>query len=288
MTIFFKLRMFLLKKIVKIIAILLKGYNMKTISAKKIFFRIFVIFTLFLFAFLSPLCILTAKADGEIKSYYLINQNTSLIPKDQKIQGNIRLNSTYYVEATGKPNIDINGTVYRSVVYNGITGLVPSYALSKKSINNVQSPFFLFQSKLTIKSNGYDVFMLENINNTTTECRKLQNDEKLDFIAYSERDNYILARLSDNTVGFVGVTFCTPTVIYTPHPNPINPDDDNSLPSLTPDNPSADEKETSKATITRIILIITLCVVVVIVIFLIFKPTNSKRASAKKDDFYDF
>ena len=261
---------------------------MKKISVKNLILNAFIAFAI-LFVCSAPfIASHVAYAEGEIKSYYYIKQNTILIPEGQKINGNIQLNSTYYVEATGNPDVVINDITYRYVIYNGITGLVPSSALSKKSINNVTTPFFISNSKLTAYSEKEnDLLMFFNINSNKTECQKLKNNDKLDFIAYSENGTYILAKLADSTVGYVPKNFCSPTIIYTPNPNPINPDNETSLPGLTPDNPTAPTTSINKATITRVVLIITLCVVVVVVIFLLFKPTSKKKKSSV-DDFYDF
>ncbi len=247
---------------------------------------LFLIFAICFVCFFSATIQIVA-AEGEIKSYYLIKQNTFLIPEGQNIKGNIQLNATYYVEATGNPDVVINEVSYRYVSYNGITGLVPTTALSKKSINNISNPFFVSSSKLTANSSEDEVLMFSNIIDNQTNCRILPNNTKLDFIAYSENGKFMLVKLSDSTVGFVQKKYCSPTIIYTPHPNPINPDLDTTNPGLTPDNPTSPTTANNKATITRVILIITLCVVVVIVIFLLFKPT-SKKNKPIHDDFYDF
>lgn len=262
---------------------------MKNISLTKILYTLLFILAAFFTLFAPFINVQTLYADSQIKRYYYITQNTSMIPKDLPIKGNIGLNASYYVEATGEPDVIMNDIPYKYVIYNGITGLVQSSALSKKTINNIQSPFFISTSKLTVQAtnaNDY-VILFKNISDASSEIIKMQNNTKLDFIAYSEDGNYILARLADNNIGYVEKKFCTPTIIYTLHPNPINPDTEGKLPGLSPDNPAQNTNKTDKTAITRVILIITLCVVVVIVIFLLFKP-SSKKHTNKQNDFYDY
>lgn len=267
---------------------------MKTLfTIKKVILYILVLFAISFTLFAPIISSNIAQAETQIKSYYLITQNTILIPTGQNIngqnlKGNIQINSTYYVEATGNPNVELDGILYRKVIYNGISGLVQSSALSKKSINNVSNPFFISSSKLTIQSNEEDLFMYFNITDSQSNCLRLTNNTKLDFIAYSADGKYVFVKTPDNNVGFVLKKHCSPLIIYTPNPNPINPDMEGTLPNLTPDGSSKNETETSKATITRVILIITLCVIVVLVIFLLFKPVGHKRKTSAKDDFYDF
>lgn len=257
---------------------------MYTKFKKAFFINIFVIFAC-CFAVITPYFTHMVQAEGEIKRYYFITQNTILIPQGQNIIGNIQLNSTYYVQETGKPDVTINDIPYKYVVYNNITGLVQSSALSKKVIGNVSNPFFISKNKLTIQTTEEYVLMFFNINDDETNCKKLQNNTKLDFLAYSENGKYILAKLLDGTTGYVSKNYCTPTIVYTPHPNPINPDTELSLPDLSTDNKDTTPTKDNKATITRIILIVTLCVVMVVVIFLLFKPIGRKQST--KDDFYD-
>lgn len=260
---------------------------MNTKSKSIVLLNIFVLFVC-LFALIAQVWQpLSVHAEGEIKRYYYIVQNTIMITETSGIQGNLQLKSTYYVQATGNPDKTINDVTYRKVIYNGITGLVPTSALSKKSIDNISSPYFVSNNKLTIQTSGTHVLMFYNINDDDFEGRRLQNNTKLDFLAYSENGDYLLVKLADGIVGFVNESDCTPKVIFSPHPNPINPDNQPALPDLSPDGdndvvPSKD----NKATITRIILIVTLCVIVVVVIFLLFKPIGHKKTS--KDDFYDF
>ncbi len=261
---------------------------MNKLSLKYLFFYFFIFITLVFVCCSTLMANNVVFAEDNIKSYFLIKQNTLMIPQGQNIRGNIQLNATYYVQATGNPDVVINDVTYRYVAYNGITGLVPSSDLSKKSINNISNPFFVSSSKLTASSTNEDeLLMIFNLNDSETNCRKIKNNDKLDFIAYSENGSYILAKLSDATIGYIPKRHCSPTIIYTPHPNPVNPDAENSNTNLTPDNPEKTPASVNKATITRVILIITLCVVVVVVIFLLFKPTSSKRRAAK-DDFYDY
>lgn len=262
---------------------------MNKIPLKYLFFNFLVIITLIFVCTTTVIANNFVFAEDNIKSYFLIKQNTLMIPQGQNIRGNIQLNATYYVQATGNPDVVINDVTYRYVAYNGVTGLVPSSDLSKKSINNISNPFFTSNSKLTASSTNEDeLLMIFNLNDSETNCRKIKNNEKLDFIAYSENGSYILAKLTDSTIGYIPKRHCTPTIIYTPHPNPINPDaDKDTNTNLTPENPANTPASINKATVTRIILIVTLCVVVVVVIFLLFKPTSSKRRAAK-DDFYDF
>lgn len=259
---------------------------MNTKSIKMIFLNLFVLFAC-LFATIIPFVKCEPIfAEGETKRYYYIVQNTILIPEGQSIKGNIQLNSTYYVQTTGNPDVVINDVSYRYVIYNGITGLVQSSSLSKKSIDNISNPYFVSQNKLTVETTDDYALMFFNINDEQINCRKIQNNTKLDFLAYSENGKYVLCKLSDGAIGFIQKSYCTPTIIYTPHPNPINPDTEIELPNLSPDGSNATPVKDNKATITRIILIVTLCVIVVIVIFLLFKPTGKRRA--QKDDFYDF
>ncbi len=261
---------------------------MKTISLKTLLFNLIILLAITIVILLTCIQFSHIYADGQIKRYYYILQNTSMILDSQPLKGNIQLNASYYVEATGNPDVIINDISYKIVIYNGITGRVQSNALSKKTIDNIQTPFFISNSKLTAQSQD-EILMFDNIVDNKSTTTKLANNTKLDFIAYSESGEYILARLSDNTIGFVKKNFCTPTIIYSPHPNPINPDTEINNPSLTPDNPTQETKTPNKATITRIVLIITLCVVVVIVIFLLFKPSGNKhKPSAKESDFYDY
>ncbi len=259
---------------------------MKTISFKTIFLNIFVIFAI-IFTFSMPfLSTQNVFAEEQIKRYYYIVQNTYLIPEGQEIKGNIQLNASYYVQATGNPSVVINDIAYNYVIYNGITGKVPIASLSKKTIDNVYTPYFISSSKLTVNSDS-EIWMFYNIDDESTRCLRLANNSKLDFIAYSEKGDYILAKYTNGTVGFVKKNLCTPTIIYSPHPNPINPDTTNSTPNFTPDGNTQDTKKMDKAAITRIILIVTLCVVAVVVIFLLFKPSGNKR-KVSKDDFYDY
>lgn len=259
---------------------------MKSISFKTILLFIFVVFAI-VFSFAMPfLNTQNIFAEEQIKRYYYILQNTILITEEQNLTGNIQLTASYYVQATGKPSVVINDVAYNYVIYNGIMGRVPCAALSKKTIDNVSTPYFISSNKLTVNSNS-EIWMLFNIEDDLIKCQKLANNTKLDFIAYSEKGDYILAKLSDNTVGFVKKDICTPTIIYSPHPNPINPDSTQNDQNLAPDSNTQNTKPVDKAAITRIILIVTLCVVAVIVIFLLFKPTNNKHRVAK-DDFYDF
>lgn len=224
---------------------------------------------------------------AENASYYYINQNTLLTPTNQNIKGNIQLNNTYYVKSTGNPDVVINEITYKIVQYNGIEGMVVKSSLSNKSITNVSIPYFVSPSLITVKATDEDVLMFFNIVDNETQCIKLKNDTKLNFIAYSEDGKYILAKKADSDIyGFVQKKYCEPTIIYTPHPNPINPDETSDLPTLKPDSQSQ-QQQPAKANVTRTILIVILCVVVVIVIFLLFKPVKTKSKKKHYDDFYE-
>lgn len=258
---------------------------MKTISKKMLFINIFILIAVIL-VLVAPF-IKSGKVHADTQNYYYyIKQNTVLIPDGQTIKGNIQLTATYYVQATGNPDVTINEISYRKVIYNGVSGLVPTASLSKKSINNVNTPFFNSAGKLTATADGDDeLLMFFNIVDSQINCLKLPNNTNLEFIAYSDNGKYILAKLTDSTIGFVAKKNCSPQVILSPHPNPVDPDKETEDTTLTPNNPSADTKVTTKNNIVRVILIVTLCIIVVIVVFLIFKP--SKKAAAAKDDFYD-
>ena len=132
---------------------------MKTISFKTIFLNIFVIFAI-IFTFAMPfLSTQNVFAEEQIKRYYYIVQNTYLIPDGQEIKGNIQLNASYYVQATGNPSVVINDIAYNYVIYNGITGKVPIASLSKKTIDNVSTPYFISSSKLTVNSDS-EIWMI--------------------------------------------------------------------------------------------------------------------------------
>lgn len=246
------------------------------------------IFTIFFSALMPILACNNAHAETSITRYYLITQNTIMLTRESKIDGNIQLSATYYVQATSTPDIVINDVNYRNVIYNGINGLVESSALSKKTINNISNPFFKSKNKLTANSNTGRVQMLFEIDSASFNGIFLPDDTKLEFIAYSLKNEYVLAKLSDNTIGFVLESYCTPKVVFTPHPNPINPDIDGNLPDLSPGTPNDATNQNKNASITRIIIIVTLCVIAVIIVFLLFKPVSGKKKSSAKDDFYDY
>lgn len=213
-----------------------------------------------------------------------------LIPTGQNIKGNVQIGATYYVQASGKPDVTINDISYKNVIYNGITGLVASSALSKKSISNISSPFFKSESLLTATSNEDDILMFFNITDEQTQCIKITNNSKLEFIAYSEDGKFVLCKLSsDNSkVGYILKKHCTPTIIFSPNPNPINPDEENKNTNLIANDTSSEQPQSDKAKITRIVLISVLCLFAVLVVFLIFKPVSIKqRKKSCHDDFYD-
>lgn len=130
--------------------------------------------------------------------------------------------------------------------------------------------------------------MFFNITDEQTQCIKIANNSKLEFIAYSEDGKYVLCKLSGDTskIGYVLKKHCTPTIIFTPNPNPINPDDEQQNASLTADD-SSQKNQADKAKITRIVLICVLCVFAVLVVFLIFKPVSFKHKKNYHNDFYD-
>lgn len=261
-----------------------KIYNKNSIILKlsTIFIVFFVIFNIIIQLLPTNYCL------AESQAYFYITQNTLLIPTDQNIKGNVQIHSTYYVQDSGNPEVIINDITYKNVIYNGIQGLVASSALSKKSINNVANPFFKSSSLITINSEEDDILMFFNIVDNQTECIKLANNSKLEYIAYSEDGKFVLARLSNDSskVGYVAKKYCSPTIIFTPNPAPINPDDEVKPPDLTAENKNPETKN-DKATITRIVLISVLCIFAVFVVFLIFKPSHTKHKKNFKDDFYE-
>lgn len=237
---------------------------------------------------LSLFCIATIgtfkSADAEANQYHYITADTTLLLEDSKIKGSISLPKSYYVQKTNEADTDVDGVLFKTVIYNGVKGKIRESSISKNTMT-VNSPFY--NTETTLKtSDKYKVMLKFNIpgSDGAVQGKELPLSTSVTFIAHTPVSEYFFVKCG-NDYGFVEKAFCTPSdIVVSANSSAINPDD--PIKNANGDINDGKEKEGDKKNNTvRIILICGICILSVLVVFLIFKPMKKKKQS--KNNFYD-
>lgn len=231
----------------------------------------------------------TVTSVNETRKYHYIIRDTLLEIEDDKTSGYITLPKTYYVLSLGEPDITIEGTTYKKVMYNNVKGLVKVDDISKNSIEDISNPYFTPSEILSaIEQDGVTLWLYNSVPKENLDAVRIDNNVRLNYIAISsENTSYIYVKTTENTAryGYVDASLYSPTIIQKPNPNPINPDTPIDNPDLTPGDKDTIGDKTKTEKSIQTILIIILCLLVVFIIYLLFKPTSKKKAN--RDEFYD-
>ena len=172
------------------------------------------------------------------------------------------------------PDVKVTGLNYYYHTTNDATTIIPTYLLSKPSINGATIICSIPQST--------KVFPLGKYTDGT---------DTYVYVSYSDGTNTMYGAISSSHLTWDGII--TPpsnnqNPTQTPSGSVDNPNGGGSNPSLNPDDTKAPENN-----LVRILLIIGISVPVLIIVFLIFKPvkpSSNRYASEtrRRDDYEDF
>lgn len=223
-------------------------------------------------------------ASAESNQYYYITANTTLLIDNAQNKGAISLPKTYYVQKTNEADTNIDGEIFKTVIYNGVKGKIKESCISKKTITTVNNPYFITDT--TLKTSATNKILLKFYLPGTDEIvvgKELPPSTSLTFIAHTTVNEYFFVKWGEN-YGYVEKASCTPSdIVIAANHNANNPDEIQSGNSNL--NTEVENKTDQKNNTVRIILICGICILAVLVVFLIFKPIKSKKPH--KGDFYD-
>lgn len=222
-------------------------------------------------------------ASAESNQYYYITADTTLLIDNSQNKGAISLPKTYYVQKTNEADTNIDGEIFKTVIYNGVKGKIKESCISKKT-TTVNNPYFITDT--TLKTSENIKIMLKFYLPGSDEIvvgKELPPSTSLTFIAHTTAHEYFFVKWGED-YGYVEKAFCTPSdIVIAPNHNANNPDELQSGNSNL--NNEVENKSEQKNNTVRIILICGICILAVLVVFLIFKPVKSKKPH--KGDFYD-